>query len=142
MADEVTAQLTQHLHFYPDLVSADVTCSTELSLRLQHGTLLGQSWQDFAVCLPTGNRSPLADSKMKGMITGLTLDDSLNDLARKFNVTLEASCTTARIMVMVISADCLQAIALQTRHIVDEMNAKGHKIDSIYMSGESKSHSA
>lgn len=63
-----------------------------------------------------GNRSPLADSRMKGMITGLTLDDSVNDLARKFNVTLEA-------------------IALQTRHIVDEMNAKGHKIDSIYMSG-------
>lgn len=54
---------------------------------------------------------------MKGMITGLQLDDSLNDLARKFNVTLEA-------------------IALQTRHIVDEMNARGHQIDSIYMSGE------
>ena len=53
---------------------------------------------------------------MKGMITGLVLDDSLNDLAAKFNVTLEA-------------------IALQTRHIVDEMNGKGHKIDSIYMSG-------
>lgn len=32
-----------------------------------------------------------------------------------------------------------QAIALQTRHIVDEMNAKGHKIDSIYMSGMSSS---
>ncbi|WVN89443.1 uncharacterized protein L203_104666 [Cryptococcus depauperatus CBS 7841] len=63
-----------------------------------------------------GNRSPLADPRMKGMITGLTLDDSLNDLAAKFNVTLEA-------------------IALQTRHIVDEMNAKGHNIDSIYMSG-------
>ncbi|WVQ83318.1 hypothetical protein IAT38_005457 [Cryptococcus sp. DSM 104549] len=63
-----------------------------------------------------GNRSPLADPRMKGMITGLTLDDSLSDLAAKFNVTLEA-------------------IALQTRHIVDEMNAKGHKIDSIYMSG-------
>lgn len=28
-----------------------------------------------------------------------------------------------------------QAIALQTRHIVDTMNSKGHKIDSIYMSG-------
>lgn len=26
---------------------------------------------------------------MRGMITGLTLDDSLNDLAAKFNVTLE-----------------------------------------------------
>lgn len=28
-----------------------------------------------------------------------------------------------------------KAIALQTRHIVDTMNDKGHKIDSIYMSG-------
>ncbi|KAK8847399.1 hypothetical protein IAR55_005257 [Kwoniella newhampshirensis] len=63
-----------------------------------------------------GNRSPLADPRMKGMITGLTLDDTLSDLAAKFNVTLEA-------------------IALQTRHIVDEMNAKGHQINSIYMSG-------
>lgn len=53
---------------------------------------------------------------MKGMITGLTLDDGLSDLAAKFNVTLEA-------------------IALQTRHIVDEMNSKGHVINSIYMSG-------
>jgi hypothetical protein len=26
---------------------------------------------------------------MKGMITGLTLDDSVNDLARKFNIALE-----------------------------------------------------
>lgn len=29
----------------------------------------------------------------------------------------------------------MEAIALQTRHIVDEMNAKGHSIRSIYMSG-------
>jgi ribulose kinase len=29
----------------------------------------------------------------------------------------------------------MEAIALQTRHIVDEMNAKGHEITSIYMSG-------
>lgn len=40
----------------------------------------------------------------------------MGDLARKFNLTLEA-------------------IALQTRHIVDEMNAKGHEIQSLYMSG-------
>ncbi|KAJ9478079.1 putative sugar kinase [Pseudozyma hubeiensis] len=63
-----------------------------------------------------GNRSPLADSTMKGMITGLKLDRSLADLALKYYATLEA-------------------IALQTRHIVESMNAKGHKIDSIYMSG-------
>lgn len=29
----------------------------------------------------------------------------------------------------------MEAIALQTRHIVDEMNAKGHQVRSIYMSG-------
>lgn len=43
-------------------------------------------------------------------------DDGLSDLARKFNLTLEA-------------------IALQTRHIVDSMNAAGHDITAIYMSG-------
>ncbi|KAJ3975946.1 Pentulose kinase [Lentinula raphanica] len=63
-----------------------------------------------------GNRSPIADPRMRGSFVGLALDDGLNDLARKYNVTLEA-------------------IALQTRHIVDEMNAKGHSITSIYMSG-------
>ncbi|KAL7282009.1 Pentulose kinase [Trametes coccinea BRFM310] len=63
-----------------------------------------------------GNRSPLADPRMRGAIVGLALDSNLGDLARKANVTLEA-------------------IALQTRHIVDQMNAKGHSIRSIYMSG-------
>ena len=29
----------------------------------------------------------------------------------------------------------MEAIALQTRHIVDQMNSKGHAIQSIYMSG-------
>ena len=53
---------------------------------------------------------------MKGSIMGLTLDSSLHDLARKFHLTLEA-------------------IALQTRHIVDSMNAAGHKITELYMSG-------
>ncbi|KIO19895.1 hypothetical protein M407DRAFT_221921 [Tulasnella calospora MUT 4182] len=63
-----------------------------------------------------GNRSPLADPKMRGSITGLALDSSLADLALRFNVTLEA-------------------IALQTRQIVDQMNSHGHNIKSIYMSG-------
>ncbi|KAH0586891.1 hypothetical protein H2248_005727 [Termitomyces sp. 'cryptogamus'] len=63
-----------------------------------------------------GNRSPIADPRMRGSFVGLELDDGLNDLARKYNVTLEA-------------------IALQTRHIIDEMNAKGHDISTIYMSG-------
>lgn len=53
---------------------------------------------------------------MRGSLVGLALDSSLADLALKFNVTLEA-------------------IALQTRHIVDTFNAKGHSIQEIYVSG-------
>lgn len=68
------------------------------------------------VTSPEGNRSPLADPRMRGSITGLALDSSLADLALRFNVTLEA-------------------IALQTRQIVDQMNSHGHDIKSIYMSG-------
>lgn len=63
-----------------------------------------------------GNRSPLADSNMRGLISGLRLDQGLNDLALKYFATLEA-------------------ISLQTRHIIESMNAKGHKINSLYMSG-------
>lgn len=53
------------------------------------------------------------------MTTGVSpvaQDDTINDLARKYNVTMEA-------------------IALQTKHIVDEMNDKGHKIRTIFVSG-------
>jgi len=53
---------------------------------------------------------------MRGSFVGLALDSSLADLALKFNVTLEA-------------------IALQTRHIVDTLNANGHSIREIYISG-------
>ncbi|KAJ7638433.1 Pentulose kinase [Roridomyces roridus] len=63
-----------------------------------------------------GNRSPTADPRMRGSISGLALDSTLNDLARKYYLTLES-------------------IALQTRHIVDSLNAAGHEITSIYMSG-------
>ncbi|KAJ3567746.1 hypothetical protein NP233_g6162 [Leucocoprinus birnbaumii] len=63
-----------------------------------------------------GNRSPIADPRMRGSITGLELSSSLPDLAMKYNATLEA-------------------IALQTRHIIAVLNGRGHSISSIYMSG-------
>ncbi|GAA5977753.1 hypothetical protein JCM11641_001398 [Rhodosporidiobolus odoratus] len=63
-----------------------------------------------------GNRSPLADVDMRGMLIGMQLDKTVGDLALRYYATGEA-------------------IALQTRQIIDEMNAKGHKITSIFMSG-------
>lgn len=63
-----------------------------------------------------GNRSPLADSSMKGIIAGLTLASGEEDLALKYLATLEA-------------------ISFQTRQIIERMNESGHAIDSIYMSG-------
>ncbi|KAF8632006.1 hypothetical protein AX17_004950 [Amanita inopinata Kibby_2008] len=83
-----------------------------------------------------GNRSPIADPRMRGSIVGLDLDSSISDLARKYALTLES-------------------ISLQTRHIIDTLNAgsssqattsttssvpasqrqEHHKISAIYMSG-------
>ncbi|KAI0069267.1 Pentulose kinase [Artomyces pyxidatus] len=70
-----------------------------------------------------GNRSPIADPRMRGSIMGLTLDSSLQDLARKYAVTLEA-------------------IALQTRHILDALNGAGHTVSAIYMSGSQAQNAA
>lgn len=68
---------------------------------------------------------------MRGAIIGLELvrrlfpasnhthgsqDASIADLSKKYYLTLEA-------------------IALQTRHIIDSMNAAGHDINSLYLSG-------
>ncbi|GAA6056062.1 hypothetical protein JCM3770_007006 [Rhodotorula araucariae] len=63
-----------------------------------------------------GNRSPLADPDMRGMLVGMQLDKTVGDLALRYYATGEA-------------------IALQTRQIIDEMNKCGHKIESIFMSG-------
>ncbi|PPR03320.1 hypothetical protein CVT24_012596 [Panaeolus cyanescens] len=63
-----------------------------------------------------GNRSPIADPRMRGWMTGLELDHSIVDMAKRYHATL-------------------MAIALQTRHIIDALNIAGHHITSIYMSG-------
>ncbi|KAF8121308.1 hypothetical protein EV363DRAFT_1277550 [Boletus edulis] len=63
-----------------------------------------------------GNRSPIADPRMRGAIIGLELDASIADLSKRYYLTLEA-------------------IALQTRHIIESMNTAGHEINSLYLSG-------
>ncbi|XP_069128185.1 FGGY carbohydrate kinase domain-containing protein-like isoform X2 [Argopecten irradians] len=68
-------------------------------------------WPDFH-----GNRSPLADPTLKGMICGLTLNCDMNDLALKYLATI-------------------QAIAYGTKHIIQEMRGKGLDVSVMYMCG-------
>ncbi|BDM66101.1 ribulokinase [Shewanella sp. NFH-SH190041] len=59
-----------------------------------------------------GNRSPRANPHLTGSMTGLTMNRSLEDMALQYLATI-------------------QAIALGTRHIIEQMNAAGYAIDTI-----------
>ncbi|MDH5673590.1 MAG: FGGY-family carbohydrate kinase [Myxococcales bacterium] len=63
-----------------------------------------------------GNRSPRADATLRGMVSGLRLDDSVDSLARLYLATI-------------------QAIAHGTRHIIDTMNGAGFSIDTLIACG-------
>ena len=63
-----------------------------------------------------GNRSPWADPTLRGMISGLSLSASLNDLALLYLATI-------------------QAVAYGTRHIIETMNDAGYRINTIFACG-------
>jgi FGGY-family pentulose kinase len=63
-----------------------------------------------------GNRSPRADATLRGMVSGLGLSDTLDDLALLYLATI-------------------QAIAYGTRHIIEEMNRAGYNINTIFACG-------
>ncbi|PTX95710.1 FGGY-family carbohydrate kinase [Opitutus sp. ER46] len=63
-----------------------------------------------------GNRSPRSDPTLRGVVSGLSLSATLDDLARLYLATI-------------------QAVAYGTRHIIAEMNRKGYAIDTVLVCG-------
>lgn len=63
-----------------------------------------------------GNRSPRADPSLTGIIAGLTLSSTLDDLALHYLA-------------------AIQAVAYGTRHIIETMNQNGYSIERIMATG-------
>ena len=63
-----------------------------------------------------GNRSPRADATLRGMVSGLSLDTDVNALARLYLATI-------------------QAIAYGTRDILEALNQRGYRIDTLLATG-------
>ena len=63
-----------------------------------------------------GNRSPRADPTLRGMVSGLALDDSLDALALLYLATV-------------------QAVAHGTRHVLDALEAEGYAFESVVACG-------
>ncbi len=78
----------------------------------------GEAFAARLLVLPDfhGNRSPLADPHALGVISGLTLDASLDALAQLYFATA-------------------QGVAFGTRHILDALNAEGYAIDRLHVAG-------
>lgn len=63
-----------------------------------------------------GNRSPRADPEARGGVVGLTMEEGPEALARLYLATIEA-------------------LAYGTRHIIETMNASGHRVARLVMCG-------
>ena len=63
-----------------------------------------------------GNRSPRADPEARGMVSGVTLSQTIDDAALLYYTTM-------------------QAIAYGTRHIIEVMNESGYSINRIHFCG-------
>ena len=63
-----------------------------------------------------GNRSPRADPTLRGAVSGLVLSATVDDLALQYLA-------------------AMQAVAHGTRHIIDAMNRRGYRIDTILAGG-------
>ena len=106
-----TGALLDHLL---DWTAHDVILGRINELRAREGAAFAH---DLHV-LPDfhGNRSPLADPKARGVISGLALDGSLDAVARLYYAGAVA-------------------IALNNRHILDRLGEHGYRIDHLHLTG-------
>lgn len=68
-------------------------------------------WPDYH-----GNRSPLADPNLKGMVCGLTLSADTESLAKQYLATV-------------------QSLAYSTKHIISSLKDSGHDVQMLLVSG-------
>ncbi|XP_070195843.1 FGGY carbohydrate kinase domain-containing protein-like isoform X2 [Littorina saxatilis] len=108
-AKENAKQKKVHLYQYLNTVLEDKAAGQSIPVCQLTSDL--HVYPDFH-----GNRSPLADPSMKGMVSGLTLSSTEENLALLYLATV-------------------QALTYGTRHILDEMNRNGHKIEILYLCG-------
>lgn len=98
--ENIYSYLNSHLSVMADSSSAVDSLGASLHV-----------WPDFH-----GNRSPLADPTLKGMVIGLSLSQTLDDLALLYLATV-------------------QALALGTLHILEAMKEAGHDIRTLFLCG-------
>lgn len=115
-----TGGLLDHLIRYHG-AGADPTAEVHRRITARIETLRAAEGADFANglhILPDfhGNRSPLADPNAVGVVSGLNLDASFDNLCRLYWRTAVG-------------------IALGIRHIVDTLNGSGHVIDTLHVTG-------
>ncbi len=86
--------------------------------RLQRSEGKGTDLTERLHVLPyfLGNRSPRANPHLRGVVSGLTLDASVESVARRYYATI-------------------QAIAYGTRHIIETLNRSGYRIRRIHACG-------
>jgi FGGY-family pentulose kinase len=106
MAESFNTSIYDYLNNHLDEMKEKIDAPT-ISYLGRHFFFYGDLW---------GNRSPIADPSMSGSVIGLSSDRSMDGLALYYYGTMEF-------------------IAMQTRQIVETMNAAGHSITSIFMSG-------
>jgi len=87
-----------------------------------------------------GNRSPLADPEMRGMISGistvpLNTRKLIEELIYKSDQTVCEEEDQSFESLALLYLSTVQSLAYGTKHIIEEMNKEGHKIDRIFMCG-------